>query len=751
MVKQIINVGVTPNDRRGDPVRIAFQKSNENFTELYTNVATISNEVSTLSDVAFSGSYTDLLNIPPGGTGGTSDRLVNGSNQLVLDSNGILAVPVIGGEQLNISGSEIFGIGASAIALSSNNVVVINTYNPALNSWEFGTSGTLTVPSPTSNQFATVFSAANYVPTLSKPTLTLTGTPWELNGQYVYAQNGETQLFLDDMWPTLNNPGYTSGDTFTFDSTVHGIAGFVLTIQLNDVVQAGPAGWTANVAASQPPVYASTIKSLGAVKLTASNSSWIFGTDGNLHYPDGSFGNTAFVGQATSAETLVNQGNATITTGPVLGTQHTWDFGTDGKLTLPNASILESATSTAITSGTATLALKTVYTDAMAQLTDFFTQNSAEPGYPWGVAFPFPNANIAYGQLVELAPGTFPNQTTVTTAAGSARGPYFEWLNANSATNTTITVSDSSWVFDSDGIITLPGGTILGRDVSGPSTVGVYSMVNNKFVINTSNGISQKKWAFDTDGKLTLPVGGDILDSTGTSVLGGVGASTDVYKFDSGVIGTKNNPDTGGWGDYNIVLDPGGESYAGLFIPSVASQDAGNSLNIYNNKVIGNNIALSVNSGSFVFKGTGTLELPHPTNLDFNDPSIKFGDATSVSTNNLGFAVPASLTGVVYVSRSTNLLSMKLLVTIQGLEDGGDGNFHTQVCEMLVVRRTGATINTVNSVVYGVTYTSVGPLATITAQEDTLTGRINILATPTNSTGIGVKVHATEVINTNSI
>lgn len=194
-------------------------------------------------------------------------------------------------------------------------------------------------------------------------------------------------------------------------------------------------------------------------------------------------------------------------------------LGTDGKLTLPNESILESDTSTVIASGTATAALKIIYTDAIAQLTDFFTQNSAEPGYPWGVTLPFPNANFAYGQIVEIAPGTFPNQTAVTTSAGFARNSYFEWLNVNSITNTTITVSDSSWTFDADGIITLPGGTILGRDVSGPGTVGVYSMVNNEFVINTSNGLSQKKWAFDTDGKLTLPVDGDIVDSAGTSVV----------------------------------------------------------------------------------------------------------------------------------------------------------------------------------------------------------------------------------------
>ena len=468
MAKQTINVGTTANDNTGDTLRVSFTKVNANFTELYTNVATVVSDISTLSDVAFSGSYTDLLNTPT--VVGASDRLVNGSKEIVLGAN-----------------------------------------------------GTLTVPSPTSNQFATVFSAANYVPTLSKPTLTLTGTPWALNGQYVYAQNGETQLALDNMWPTLNNPGYTSGDTFTFDSTVHGIADFVLTIQLNDVVQAGPAGWTANVAASQPPVYASTIKSLGAVKLTSSNSSWIF----------------------------------------------------------------------------------------------------------------------------------------------------------------------------------------------------------------------------STDGKLKLPVDGDIVDSTGTSVLSG-GANTDVYKFQFGTIGTKDNPDTGGWGGYNIVLDPGGESYAGLFIPSVASQDAGNSLNIYNNRVIGNSIALSVNSGSFVFKGTGTLELPVPNNLDFNNPSIKFGGATSVSTNNYGFGVPGLVAGVVYNATTLNLASMKLLITIEGQEDGGDGFNHTQVCEMLVVRRVGATSSTVDSVVYGVIHTSLSPLATLTTQQS-VDGRVEILAQPTNTTPIYVKVHATEV------
>jgi hypothetical protein len=35
MAIQIINIGQTANDRRGDSLRTAFQKINANFTELY--------------------------------------------------------------------------------------------------------------------------------------------------------------------------------------------------------------------------------------------------------------------------------------------------------------------------------------------------------------------------------------------------------------------------------------------------------------------------------------------------------------------------------------------------------------------------------------------------------------------------------------------------------------------------------------------------------------------------------------------
>ena len=41
MAKQTINIGVAANDGSGDPLRDAFDKINDNFTEVYDDIAAI--------------------------------------------------------------------------------------------------------------------------------------------------------------------------------------------------------------------------------------------------------------------------------------------------------------------------------------------------------------------------------------------------------------------------------------------------------------------------------------------------------------------------------------------------------------------------------------------------------------------------------------------------------------------------------------------------------------------------------------
>ena len=44
MAKQTINIGSTANDGTGDPLRTAFNKSNDNFTELYNGAGGVADD-----------------------------------------------------------------------------------------------------------------------------------------------------------------------------------------------------------------------------------------------------------------------------------------------------------------------------------------------------------------------------------------------------------------------------------------------------------------------------------------------------------------------------------------------------------------------------------------------------------------------------------------------------------------------------------------------------------------------------------
>jgi hypothetical protein len=61
MTRQVINIGSTANDRTGDPLRTAFDKTNDNFIELYEFANTIPTAISELdNDLNFISANTDL-------------------------------------------------------------------------------------------------------------------------------------------------------------------------------------------------------------------------------------------------------------------------------------------------------------------------------------------------------------------------------------------------------------------------------------------------------------------------------------------------------------------------------------------------------------------------------------------------------------------------------------------------------------------------------------------------------------------
>lgn len=104
MTQQIINVGSAPNDGLGDPIRTAFIKTNENFTELYASggVTGIANGNSNVVIPTANGNVTVSVN----GVANVGVIASTGANFVALTTSG--NITAVG----NISGTYYFGNGA---------------------------------------------------------------------------------------------------------------------------------------------------------------------------------------------------------------------------------------------------------------------------------------------------------------------------------------------------------------------------------------------------------------------------------------------------------------------------------------------------------------------------------------------------------------------------------------------------------------------------------------------------------------
>lgn len=201
---------------------------------------------------------------------------ITGTNDLIITS-------LVGNNSSGVflNGNPLTG---TAILFAHNNSIIRADNDGTAKDWNFDKSGTITTPLMLPTTFIAVLDDAHMI----NPIGFASGDPWwEFTVQFQVGQNGEVQTYMDQIFPIPTNPGYVSGFTFRFTEADHGIPGFTFDITLNDVVLPGGAGWTANVAVTQPPEYPSTVTTLGAIKLTSNNKSWILGTGGVLTLPAG--------------------------------------------------------------------------------------------------------------------------------------------------------------------------------------------------------------------------------------------------------------------------------------------------------------------------------------------------------------------------------------------------------------------------------------------------------------------------------
>lgn len=532
-------------------------------------------------------------------------------------------------------------------------------------------SGTLTTPSLLPRSFTATLDSGHYA---GEGSLTLTGPAWYFAVEFRVNANGTVETVITNNTPWPSNPGYTEEMPFAFTEADHGIPNYTFGLSLRNLINPGPAGWTTNLTATLPPVLPATIKNPEAVKITADATSWTFGADGSLAIPG--------IIKQGGARLNLNENDA----GTVYLTSSAND--TTALYMPPNSIQLYADIGVTVSAGTVLTGLEAVYNDQLGILNQYWIQVSGEPGYPWGITQPL--SQNTYDQLVALNPGTISIQPEMISKANDVRNAWTEWQNALQNTVVAITAG-------------------------------------------------YNEWTFTPDGKMKLPAGGDIVDSNNVSVLGG---NLGLLKISGSTIGTKDDPDTGNWGSYGLYLDPGGESWSYIQIPSVPGQTTGGQLVIANNNTGNGGIRLSVNTGNYTITDAG-LEVPYNHHIRQNN------SWTRVTTPNVNFD---QLGTIVWTSTVDYISSAKLIIQVEADEAQDATGWHSQACEAIISCRGYA--NTYGGpggdpqmVVYGVVHTSANPLVTFTVRRNPGSKLVEVIGTltATAASAANLRIHSVEM------
>jgi hypothetical protein len=293
MAKQTVNVGASPNDNSGDSIRVAFQKINANFTELYTALGLNSDGTLNLGAFEFTGNVmttTDSSAITiDQATTVTSDLTVGGDVVPTVAQGGDLGSAAKPWRSLYVSGSTIY-LGGTALAVNQSGELTVNGSSVADNatpSWNNITDKP-TIPTTVSE----LTNDAGYI-TLADVTGEITVNPTgDLKGS-VFAD--DSTLLVDAVSGTIPYSvlsGAPSFGNWTFSSSVlsDGSTG-------NAVIQSSDFAGSKLILRTRGP----------------SDKDWIFDQDGDLTFPDSTVQNTAYIEpqSTTHASTIAAFGTDT--------------------------------------------------------------------------------------------------------------------------------------------------------------------------------------------------------------------------------------------------------------------------------------------------------------------------------------------------------------------------------------------------------------------------------------------------------
>jgi len=261
MTQQTINIGSSANDRSGDPLRTAFSKVNANFSELY---AAMGADVQIPVQTGNSGKY--LTTSGSALSWSNVSQLVNSTYSLTLGSDGTLNLP------------QAPSAGAAVIQPSSTTYGIKLVANG--NIWTLGTNGSLTFPD-TSVQ-TTAWTGILPSPTYSGSNSIGNVTPAPLNlNNTGSAGQIKTQLTLIN---TAGNGNTGSAiDFYTYTDQGNGVPGARLQSIDNN-------NYSAN--------FSIALKGVGNAGNNTLTTTWTFGADASLTFPDTSVQTTAYTATA---------------------------------------------------------------------------------------------------------------------------------------------------------------------------------------------------------------------------------------------------------------------------------------------------------------------------------------------------------------------------------------------------------------------------------------------------------------------
>ena len=350
MTQKTINLG-TADQGNGDPIRVAFGKVNDNFTELYTalglNVGGLN-----LGAFEFTGSTMTTTDssaiVIDQATTITSNLSVGGDIVPQTANGGDLGSSTLPWRSLYVSNNTIY-IGGTAVGLDANgNLITGGTVVGSTPAWANITG------KPT---FATVATTGAYADLTGKPTIpTLVSQLSNDSGFLTSVSNIQSesdvsiQVNLSDStlrrWqfgedgnltlPQGGNISEGGGITGAIKLTPAGGANEYQALLIyptageGDHIHLTAGGGTTELYLGDDLHYVK-LASDGNIRIQADNgvngAAWTFGTDGSLQIPGD----------------IRSEGNINIDINLADSTLRRWQFGEDGNLTFPDASVQSTA------------------------------------------------------------------------------------------------------------------------------------------------------------------------------------------------------------------------------------------------------------------------------------------------------------------------------------------------------------------------------------------------------------------------